>query len=590
MAQTQAKTMTQPVKLITASESNEITDQFKLSEAKFAQLADSQEFASLKDGLVEIDISAVLENLDADSYFEVTLPITGMTDFLAQEGLTGQMPQQFPTVMAINGFGAATGEGAFPKPYFIMVKDLVGNEYEVLVDEQGQIEVPEQGAGLFSILQSMTFIYSAAQIQEGTGFENIESSGAKSGMLYLLPPPGLEAGFTPKVAVSTLDDTLQRQVELEMKVPIEAFLPEPNLNMSTKVESASDKMNLFHLELQGELPLKKPLKLQLSLETGDDHTFEIGDGSTGLWQQVAPGNFEVPLALSPFAKFAVVRELLSEFDFTKSLLQGEDWGIAKTNGFNDFGLRPDGIGPYYDLMVDAVVQGKAGAEFLLAHVPESHFEQADFSAISFGQEDSALIGELMTAFSEHDLAAVTKALDPTTSFDAQLTLLANGELDSLPTVHTSYLDYDQPDVGWSPLDSSDYFLPDVDLLAAADSPFILSADASDIFAGDFDQAVSLSDNHNPLTIHYTDVMDFSDQGDIIEGFDLQHDQIDLSGLLDTMPGVSESDVVIQSHGQDVHVGIQGAGDEVMPIATLVGAAGPDLPDDLSHIIANPDMS
>lgn len=596
MAQTESSTATQPVKLINTLSPNEITDQFKLNQGKFAQLADEQDFASLKDGLIEIDITALLENLDDGGYFEVTLPITGMTDFLAQEGLYPDMPQQFPSVMAINGFGASGEAGAFHKPYFIMVKDIVGNEYEVLVTQSGQIEVPEQGVGLFSMLQSMTFIYSKEQILEGSGLANLESVGAHEGMLYLLPPPGLEAGFTPKVGISYLDDFMQRYVEFEMKVPIEAYLPEMETNTNVEVKQVSDTLDMLHLDISGKKNPFKPVKLHVEMESFQDVSYKTdAQQPNQAWSSLDANTFEASLGISQFAKFAVLRDLLSEFDFTKSLLADNDWGIAHTNGFNDFGLVSEAIGPYYDLLIDMVVQGKADGDFLLSHIPEENFAHFDLSHVAFDADDQSVIDGLSDSISNQDFQGLHDVLSPTSEFNHELVLQVDGTLSQMPSVQAELLDFDATPLPWT-MTADDFTIPDNLEAVAAEfsvepaSDFIELPASGSIFASEYEAPVSLASNHEPTTIHYQDIMDFSDSGDVIKGFDMQTDQIDLSGLLETMPGVSEDNVVVEKHGQDVQVGIQGLGEEVMPVATLLGAGGADLPDDLSHIISNPDMS
>ena len=148
--------------------STEITAQFNVHQAKFAALANSQEFEAIKENLIEIDIESALNFLNEESHLEVTVPMIGMCDLLGGDAVWENLAQPFATVMAINGYGAqldASASNHFPRADYVLATDILGNQYEVVVGPQGQIELPEDGLGLFSILSDLTFMFSYEQVK-----------------------------------------------------------------------------------------------------------------------------------------------------------------------------------------------------------------------------------------------------------------------------------------------------------------------------------------------------------------------------------------------------------------------------------------
>ncbi len=604
MAQTDIKTTTEAVKFVNTVHADAVTDQYKINQTKFASLSDAQDFEQLKHNFIEIDIEPLMEQLGDASYFEVTVPMTGMTDFLSTDPSLLAMPQQFPTIMAINGFGASSkpGDMHYPKPYFLLAKDLVGNEYELLVDEQGHVEIPEQGLGLFSMLQSLTFIYSFEQVTQGKGLVSLEEFGAQAGKIYLLPPPDLESGFLTRLGVSHLDDYLRREVDYEMKVPVESYLPQEAAPMKTQLNGLeSDGVTTLELDVQAHAVRLKPFeKLQVELEEisqveykGFSSEQEGGASFLG-WSQVGANIFEKAVGLSDLAKLAVVRNLISEFDFTKSLLEGHNWGIENTNGFNDFGLRGEAIGVYYDLVVDAVVQSKVPGEYWLQHVPDSHFSEFDLSYVSLDSSDQIMIDELTHAFEDQDFSTF-QSLFPgqEANLSHGLSILMYGDSDHLPDVQVRLVSSDQTsglidDVSSLYIPNAEHMaVGDFDVASSVEMQSFIELDAGGhIYVNQHHTALSLSPNHSPTTIHYQDIMDVSEVGGMIKGFDVETDQIDLNGLLEQMPGATRDNIQIQAHGADIHISIQGESGESLPVATLLGAAGPELPGDLGQIIAS----
>lgn len=316
--------------LIDKVTSNKWSDHFNLNAAQFLALAQKDDFVNLKQSLTQVNIKDALHFLTPQSYFEVTIPILGMADFLAmnfKNSIWNQLAQPFSSILSINGFGG----GNFSRPDFIMVKDIIGNQYEILVDSQGRVETPQEGIGLFSILSEMTLMYSFEQIIQGRGLESLIECGAQPLYLDFLPPPDSNAPFTMTISVSHLDASLHRQVDFE----------------------------------QNHLFIVNPEKKQAGLT-------EFGART---------------LIRDLFSEFDFLRCLLSDHGDV-------DFCIGHVNDFNDFKISPEAVGPYYDLLIRAITHQHLPSEFILSKVPQDRIKMLDLKYAPLDQEDRNLIKKL----------------------------------------------------------------------------------------------------------------------------------------------------------------------------------------------------
>lgn len=307
--------------------SSQWSDRFNLNASQFLALAQKDDFVNLKHSLTQINIKDALHFLTPESYFEVTIPVLGMADFLAmhfENSVWNQLTQSFPSILSINGFGG----GNISRPDFIMVKDIIGNVYSIFVNPQGQVEIPQEGVGLFSTLSEITLMYSVDQVIQGHGLESLVDCGAQLGYLDFLAPPDSNLPFNITVRVSHLDAFNQRQIDFEK-----------------------------------------------------DYLFLIN-----------PGKQEA--GLSEFGARTLIRNLFSEFDFLRCLLSDNgdaDFFIGHLNYFNDFKISPEAVGPYYDLLIRAMIHQHLPSEFILSKVPQDRIEMLDLQYAPLDQEDKNLI-------------------------------------------------------------------------------------------------------------------------------------------------------------------------------------------------------
>lgn|GEM_PF-4183027 len=594
---------------------SQTSDQYHITQPKFAALFDQQDFNQLKDSLVEINISDALSHLSNDGYLEVTLPVTGMTDLMGSQGMWQGLPQQFPTVAAINGYGAKSPDDSnhFPRPDFILATDIVGNQYEILVNVQGQVELPAEGTGLFSIVSALTLMYSPRQIENGEGLQTL--TGAKSGMLYLLPPPENNKVFTPKIEVSHLDENYAREVDFVQQVPILFNVPGADLSLSVKTETAPSELGSFmkvSLYTDTMPNYQQPFRIDLNLE---DPPVEIdltellnmtGPFSAAQgWQQneAEPTLFSKQFGLSHSAQTLVVRDLYSERDFMQAMLAGEEFDVAHDTNYNNFMLRQEAIGPYYDLLVDSVIQHPSVADFIFEQVPNERIADLDLSYASVSQTDQAVLDSLSQELSHKNYSTFNKIFLPTLDESAttievdKLTLfLGDAEISELPAISATFIDPNLEGVV-----SKDLFEFDAqnNLLANEVNWAGLEGIVTESQQPDANhQPVQLTESnyleltpeHAPVTLNYADLLNHP-EGNIIKGFNLGSDKIDLSQLLDdNLPEIKPEQIHAQQIGEDVHLSVTDPEGQSQPLATLVGAApsGSDPLDNLNQIIINTD--
>jgi len=188
--------------------------------------------------------------------------------------------------------------------------------------------------------------------------------------------------------------------EKEFPILVQDLAKGPDSNFEINISRDDlDSGQLLHLELTSkntDLSNNKPYNLQVSFlpDAGTQFSLnELNATENANWKQ-DPSNLDLfykPIGLSEFSAKALVRNVFSEFDFSKQLLKGEDFGIAKGNSFNDFLLNSEAIGVVYDLLVDGLIDKTLPGEFLLTHVSPERFEQIDLSYVQFNLHDASVI-------------------------------------------------------------------------------------------------------------------------------------------------------------------------------------------------------
>ncbi len=428
---------------------------FDISNPGFAALASKDELAILKPNCLEIDITRELEVMNKDSSLEITVPVLGLTDLLGASQFCNTT-RQFPCPIAINGFGAKSTNVAinsFPHAEFVLITDIMGNHYEAVVNQDGKIEIPNDGTGLFSIIAAITFIFSEAQVKQGMGLENLRLSGLRENMLLLLPPEESNEKFTAKICVTHINSYHHRIVDTISSV--NANYPEltkKDYRTNAVVQRTNDATDLLTVNLALMLlpPLTKHLPLTASIALlhpdGVKYGFHHPQGFVTLptqahgWLQdpVHTNIFTKHIGLSDNALNLLVRNLYSEYDFMKDYLKGDTFTLSHKNGYNNFLLMPEAFGHFYDSVVHDLVHQKIPASFLFDRVPDERIAELDLSQIPVNLHDSIVLSHIQESISEHDFQHIkqcflTNDLQPNVIAD-QFNVFTSQHMSTLPQV------------------------------------------------------------------------------------------------------------------------------------------------------------
>lgn len=254
------------------------------------RLYTASEFNHVKPYVMEIDITPECAEIKEDSFLEISVPVLGLTDlFNKVDYLSKQVLHS--SIVAINGFGAVDEEeNGYSFPYFVKVKDLIENQYEIIISRDGHIECPSQGMGLFSVINQITFLFSEKQIKDGEGLK--ECSAIKKNKLYLLPPTGTDESYTLHICTVHFDHKNRRIVDT--------------------------------------------------------------------WRTVDVHFIKEETSLPPVS---YLKTVYSEHDFMRDYLSSKI-ALSKENDYNNFLLRPEAFGRFYDALVHDLSKGYISMEYL----------------------------------------------------------------------------------------------------------------------------------------------------------------------------------------------------------------------------------
>lgn len=322
---------------------------YQLFQKQFGALATQAMLGLNKDQLIEVDLDQEISLLQDGYNLEITVPMVGVTDLLNTFVSQGQ---SFPAILSLNGYTAKPAGGTephFPHAEFMMVRDIVGNQYEILLGPTGEIEMPAEGSGRFSLIEEITFIYSAQQILFGEGWAKSQDPLVASNKLYCLPLLGACQDFKIRICVSHLDAALDFKRVVDTCRTVDVLYP---------VE-------------------------QRSLSELSEKTF-----------------------------IALIREVYSQYDFMKDYLNNDPFQLSHAQGYNNFLLRPEAFEKFYDKIVLDLVHHRLVGGFLLDRVPLSRWEDLDLSHVPMNPQDKKRMKQLQSALAAggHETQAALEAL------------------------------------------------------------------------------------------------------------------------------------------------------------------------------------
>lgn len=431
-----------------------LVETFNLFQPHFAQLATAQVFAQLKPYLIEVDISEEIKNMHADSALEITVPVIGITD-LFNDSLFSQVAPQFSTVMGVNGYGAkaqnVTADN-FPRADYVMVTDIVGNRYEVFVNAQGGVELPQEGTGLFSTISAMTFIYSAAQIQQGVGLEKVTSQGMLQNRVYLLPPIDAREDFSVKVCVSHLNTQNRRIVDSVRTVEIKFDAVFQNVQPHCMLKHLeNDAPELCYIDIQ--IPTvscvaRKPFTLNVTIEPIEGVNYHFSPSADYTVEAEAHGFSQHPVLPNVFTKHyglsepvlkTLVEHCYTPYDFMKEPLEGGSFTLSQHQGYNDFLLRPEAFKKLYPLIIKGLVAQAVPMQFLWDRISEERLVKLNLSEFSTELQDNVVLNHIQAEFAEHRFETfkglfLEKNIQQNNMIEDYCYLYASGIKEKLPQV------------------------------------------------------------------------------------------------------------------------------------------------------------
>ncbi len=420
------------------------SDSFNLFGNRFASLMQKENLEGLQPYLIEIDISEEISLLKAEYSLEITVPVLGMTDLL---GFT-QNAQQFACPVAINGFGAKSATDTFnnfPHPDFVLITDIAGNQYEVVVTPDGKIELPSDGTGLFSIVSSITYIYSERQIKFGAGLENLQSEAIAENKLFLLPPINSFETFTSQICITHIDNDHKRKVDTIRKVEIK--YPTMTLDdyqpkvITNRISSGDTDLLSVGISWQTKSTFNHPLTACVTVES--IHDTSVADANGWLQHPIDPNMYTKHIGLSENTLNFLIRRVYSEYDLMKDYLKGDTFSLSHQNGYNNFLLMPEVFGRFYDFLIHDLIHHKLPADFLFARVPTERLRALETSDIPVDFHDSIVLSRLQANLAEDNFQDFKKLFRSEASTQNELAdyfILRTDRLqDSIPQVSVTLI-------------------------------------------------------------------------------------------------------------------------------------------------------
>ncbi|MCS5711741.1 hypothetical protein [Candidatus Berkiella aquae] len=422
---------------------------YDLFENTLARLATKDILPHLKPHWIEIPLDEELALLDEDHVLEVSVPVLNLCDLLPNAFFSG--PALVAKVIGFNGYVAKGHHRLienYPLAEFVLVTDIVGNQYEILLNKDGKIELPKEGAGLFSIPAQITTIFSANQVKQGLGLEDCQAQGIEKNKLYLLAPAHTNQNFEMHICISHLSQN-KRIVDTIRKVEVDyqelKLLPQ---QATTKIDQFNEKLsNILTVEI--DLSFDKlidypiPYALNVVLQT------EKEESSYGLKHPTSPeltssnrGWMQHPLVSSVFTKYfglsvatlnALARKTYSRYDLMNDYLKGDRFGFSEQRGYNNFLLRTDAFERFYTMLIEELVYQRLPQEFLSDRVTTDKLNEIAFNQIAVDFHDSVVLGQLQTEIAYGQYFHFYQMFSRSAQLKEQLNLFAEGE-QPLPSV------------------------------------------------------------------------------------------------------------------------------------------------------------
>lgn len=389
---------------------------FDLYNSSLARLASKDLLPQLAPHWIEVSIAEEIALLDDNHVLEISVPVLNLCDLLPNNYFSG--PLLTAKVIGFNGYAAKGNHRLienFPIADFIVVTDIVGNQYELIVNKEGKLELPNEGTGLFSIPAQITFIFSENQVKRGTGLDDCQAQGLEKNKIYLYPPDHACQNFSMYISVTHLNSRNKRIVDTIRKVGVEYQETMVHHNQATTNINRHDEQtpNAFCVDIDLSfdrlIDFPFPYALNVSVESPGKDTFRLSDKKGSASQSETRGWMQHPIFPHVFTKYfglsaktltALSKKVYTQHDLISDYLKGDDFGFSHQRGYNNFLLRPEAFESFYSMMIDELVYQRLPKNFLQERVTTDKLSVLNDNQLSVDFHDSVVISQLQSELLE----------------------------------------------------------------------------------------------------------------------------------------------------------------------------------------------
>jgi hypothetical protein len=229
-----------------------------------------------------------------------------------------------------------------------------------------------------------------------------------------LPPVELTSKFSPKICVTHLNQRYQRRVDSIRTIEVECRdFSLDDIEKNVQISSVDKNIRLdINLKYLNPYASYQPFTASVSLEKLEGVQFELLKTNGWMPHPIVSNVYTKHFGLSENSLLNVVQEVYSNFDFMKDFLTGEKFTLSQKNGYNNFLLRPQALGNFYDLLCQDIINHRINSDFLLDRVSQDLLIEVDLSKIPSDLHDSFVLSQIQTEFEECNPNGLQRLMTP----------------------------------------------------------------------------------------------------------------------------------------------------------------------------------
>lgn len=414
-----------PKALIEATSSCVDFNAYSLGQKNFGKLVNQDVFKACQSSCLQIDIYDEICTMNEESFLEIIVPVLTLNDLTGAVKYLDQFIRH-PMLLSINGYGAKIGgENNFPYVDFINVLDIADNRYEIMISSTGEMELPADGLGLYTIIKEITYVLTHRQVIRGEGLEDLSSIGAQRKTITLQVPMGAYENFKFHVCVTHLDRKNRRIVDSIR--PVEINFSSPSVKSGFPVL----------------LPRILCVKCDSNIEIFSQKEI-AGWKRHPLCNNVWIKRFGLHLS----TREALIKLLYTEYEFIRDFLAKKILVFSSCKNYNNFLLRPECFSKIYEWFIHDLVHGYISKTYLFELLDKKALERIDWLELKSNFHDKTVLLQMKEEFQTHEnplqhLLEVVLGEAETLSFfsSAQIAMIpvVEGSQESTPEVPSEWI-------------------------------------------------------------------------------------------------------------------------------------------------------